>query len=736
MRKWTIAWCPVLAMLALAVPTAAPGATKTWIGIGTGDWFTVANWIGGRPDTGDEAVIATAGATVLLTNETPELASLTISSTASLVFSNWTTRLRATEVTVEAGAVLKTAGAFTNAPAMSNRVWIVCSNLTVAAGGAINVDGQGYAQAAGTTSGWGFGPGAGYTYQGGSHGGRGGITPSYFRSYDPQAQGNVYGSVQTPETPGSSGGLVTGDYPGWGGAGGGVVRVQADGTVSVNGTISANGLRGAYDNVVWAASGGAGGSIYVTCRQLDGTGGVVRADGALAYGQASSGGGGRIAVDYNTAAQGAAPVPRVTFSASVAEAGGTSYSSSIIGGWGFFRTGQGSLHFPDNRFLTELVTHRGVWMTPCTEWAVNNLVLSNAWLQMATTGICINIAGNLTISGANATYGAQLNYLEISNGVIDCRGDVRMNNAGMVLSGGGYTGSTLVCGGNLVLTNGANLWVDSGMTNSSREHGARVDVGGAMVVGSNCWVRPGSHYINGGSPFFSVRDLTILAGGGFDATGLGFGGGTNKVSGFGPGKGNSIVSGTSAYYGSGGGYGGMGGYSSLSGGYPVRGGTYGCSNAPVLPGSGGGGGHHFGFPADKCQGGEGGGLVRVLATGTLDLRGAIVANGWDCQQANNRYLYGGGGSGGGVYLQCRRFVGRTGAIVTANGGKGYGAATGAGGGDGGGGRIAIWRVTDASTGAVTTEAKRGDHGRVDCLGADGTIVWGQTPGDGTVILLR
>ncbi len=66
-----------------------------------------------------------------------------------------------------------------------------------------------------------------------------------------------------------------------GGHGGGAVQIAAGGgAVTVNGTITANG-QAAPD---WNAGGGSGGGIYITCRTLAGTGGVVQANAEMLSG--------------------------------------------------------------------------------------------------------------------------------------------------------------------------------------------------------------------------------------------------------------------------------------------------------------------------------------------------------------------------------------------------------------------------------------------------------------------
>ena len=88
-------------------------------------------------------MLDTVKAYVALTNASAFLGSLTLSD-ASLVMSNWDTLLSATNVTIAGGGVLTCDGPFTNT-AMSNRVNLVCDTLFVAAGGAIDVNGKGWA---------------------------------------------------------------------------------------------------------------------------------------------------------------------------------------------------------------------------------------------------------------------------------------------------------------------------------------------------------------------------------------------------------------------------------------------------------------------------------------------------------------------------------------------------------------------------------------------------------------
>lgn len=102
---------------------------NTWTGTGVGDWFDDVQWSLGHYPTNSEEVVLNSGALVVLSNSTAALKSFTMNGTATLTFTNWTTALSAVDVTVNGGAIYA-AGPFVNA-AMSNRVQILCSNLTL-----------------------------------------------------------------------------------------------------------------------------------------------------------------------------------------------------------------------------------------------------------------------------------------------------------------------------------------------------------------------------------------------------------------------------------------------------------------------------------------------------------------------------------------------------------------------------------------------------------------------------
>ncbi|MFA5392762.1 MAG: hypothetical protein WC306_03760, partial [Candidatus Paceibacterota bacterium] len=164
----------------------------------------------------------------------------------------------------------------------------------------------------------------------------------------------------------------------------------------------------------------------------------------------------------------------------------------------------------------------------------------------------------------------------------------------------------------------------------------------------------------------------------------------------GPGTGEDSVS-----HGAGGaGYGGEGG----DGLYNAGGPSYGSITEPNNIGSGGGDG-----AGSSYLGGMGAGAVKLTISGILTVTGNITANGETCVN-----LWGGGGSGGSVWINTGTLAGA--GIISANGGNGEINN----GGGGGGGRIAIYYTTDSST--VTYQVFGGTMGGdTSRMGGAGTV---------------
>jgi hypothetical protein len=157
---------------------------------------------------------------------------------------------------------------------------------TIAAGGGIVTDGQGYGPDAGV--------GQGRTVNGycggGGDGGAGGAGGAG------QAPGGLANdSITLPGNLGSGGGTAPPNSIG--GAGGGLVRLTVSGTLNISGRISANGSNGTGV----AGGGGSGGGIYLSATTLAGNGSITANGGSGAQGSGGGGGGGRISLNYTTA---------------------------------------------------------------------------------------------------------------------------------------------------------------------------------------------------------------------------------------------------------------------------------------------------------------------------------------------------------------------------------------------------------------------------------------------------
>ncbi len=672
-------------VLALAaIPASSRAAARVWGGSANGDWFAPGNWTGGlTPSDGDAVVIGSGSA--ILTNSTPSLDSFTITN-ATLTFSNavgavltYTNILTATNVWI--GGTLTHASnlAVTNNLSgqwdVSNRVYIVCSNLTLATNGSINVSQKGFrgGVSGAATHREGYGPGggkagAGGRGGGGSYGGRGGRGNS-----DTALFSTTYGQADSPIDPGSGGGAKS-SSPGDGGAGGGYVRVQASGLVTLHGSITADAGNGVSDS----GGGGSGGGVWISCGTFAGSNGLISANGGDGLGGwGGGGGGGRIAVSYDAAAQAASGLrPTVRFSVKNGVAGSYGESGDL-----------GTLYFTDTLALPDIMLG---WngrpsFASATSWSPNACVLSNGWMAFpgsfglgVTNGLSVIVNARLDTTNAAVSCGS----LTVANSIFNAfrggasqeslssSGDVVINNGTLNFWYALTNPASLTIGGNLVLTNGAKCYLYSGMTNAAGpNYGGLLDLSGRdVLIAGNCVLYPVAHPTNGGSILMRTRNLTVPYAAQINGDALGFGGGVNGIhaAGYGPGGGGSSTR------GGGGGHGGFGGKGN-DGTLAPAGLTNDIAAAPLLPGSGGGGKSDPLYP-----GGNGGSLVRIEATGPVTIDGTISVNG-----AAGPGDSAGGGAGGGIYLTCKS-LGGTGTLQ-ANGGS----APSLGGG-GGGGRIAVW----------------------------------------------
>jgi hypothetical protein len=703
---------------------------NTWTGVN--NWNVSTNWSQGRvPSDGDDVRIASGS--VMLTNATPVLYAFTMNG-GTLTFSNWDTSLTASNVALNGGTVTHSVETYTNAPWIpDSRVYFRCYNLTVAANGALNTDGRGYAGGIGTRyNGCGPGGGVGYYWSayggGGGYGGAGGVAYA-------AAGGSPYDTVMAPTNPGSGGGYGAG---GNGGAGGGAVRIEANNAVTVHGLISARGVAG--------LGGGSGGSVYIACRTFGGTNGLVSTQGANGAGNGGGGGGGRIAIFVDAAAQNIAPPSEVQFSAG----GGMSYYDNGGEGW------SGSIYLASSRLLSGRLQGGELIVPGASEFSANSLTISNGLVVMTNNWRSIAVATDFTVAnnggllfaptGGVVTVGSNLSVtvatrnftlcaapdvaLSLSvGGNMSFRSDHQSGTYPTAIgswSGRTATGAVMWIGGTLTLAGGI-FHVYSGPTNAARtNYGTRVTIDGDLSISNTAWLEPHSYSsANGGSVYISAKNLILAStNGGVEAAGLGYPGNGGGQYGSGPGAGKTAGD----WYGSGGGYGGKGGGGANNNNpaYTTQeftGGTnYGSAMSPLQPGSSGG---------SAWLGG--GGLIWLDIAGTATLNGTLRANGGSYYSN-----CGGGGSGGGIYLKCRRLAG-TNAWLLANGGAGFPSGGYLGGG-GGGGRIAIWRLFDSSnTNAWQIQVNGGMGAYTNVTwddGSPGTVYWGQLPFPATVLVLR
>lgn len=199
-------------------------------------------------------------------------------------------------------------------------------------------------------------------------------------------------------------------------------------------------------------------------------------------------------------------------------------------------------------------------------------------------------------------------------------------------------------------------------------------------------------------------DLSVSAGEGQDACGMGAKGakGTNASTG------NGAAGGGGGGFGSAGAAGGVGGTSLAAGTAGMISGD--SSLSPLRGGcSGGDGGASVG--SSMANGGRGGGAIQIIVRDTLTLSGTIDAGGQGgdggSPNANGAGGGGGGGAGGAIFCEANTLKVDSGGRVCANGGSG-----GEGGGDTLGGANGNEGTCSATTGAMTSDnVLGGDGGR-------------------------
>ena len=669
---------------------------NTYAGEADGDWDEGANWTFGVP-VADDYVVIPGGKSVTLRGESAALASIDVQGT--LTFDGWNVVLNAADCRVSDGGVVTTVAGGETEDSLS-RVQIVCGNLTVGAGGKIDVTKKGYAPGTDNLKnrpGNGLGS-ASMRYNGAAHGGFGGTTYDSVYSYCPLP----VGSAEHPELCGASGwgySSVAGSSSGQGGAGGGAVKIVATGKVVVNGTIEANGgntckYGTSFAGTSFRDTAGAGGSVWIACDTIAGEYGAITANGGggCVCGAnpnenctCAAGGGGRIALHFSTAHQPAGAFKAMTISADAGEyRGGGSYAQRDYNCMDddHLNADIGSVWMSDGSILADDFAKLAGQIRNVREVTFSTFALTNGHVRFAEDGVRVTVLGDLAVSNKTA-------WLEIGGDeAVHCTTRATLSGA---------KPAHLVVGGNLVLGADGRLDVNASKTNGLAKvdveevvleddpgFGAFVTVAGDITIAEGARIHPISHASNGGAPFFSAANLRISEGGAFSADGRGFacGAATNSVAfcpssyGLGPGGGRKD---SGNKYAPGGGHGGAGGASATT---KLGGFAYDDDERPALAGSGGGvrikENDHAGF---------GGGVVRVDVTGEIVVDGTVSADG-----DGSDY---GGGAGGTILLNAPVFSGSSTGCLSARGGDANGVTLKSGSLStaataGGGGRIAVW----------------------------------------------
>ena len=714
---------------------------------------------------------------------------------ATLMTTNWNTRLTAKAIDILNKSQITCAGPFTNEEAKA-RVWIKCDTLNVAAGGKIDVNRRGWcgglltganstgnrqvkvANCDGILRG-GYGPGRGKAeHAAAAHFGLGGHPGLSIN------RGWCYDDPYAPVEPGSGGyGMEFEQYTVWGSGvygnpskeddyngtgkkmsslshGGGAVRIEATGTVTVNGSILAS-AGGSSPHWYWLnngykshlGSGGSGGSVHITCSSIAGTG-VIRADGGNGnfpvwpsqyftggYGTivisgtdaaAYPGGGGGIAIEYDTAKQAAGACAGMTLSAAAGVFNGVKSnnlsSASLAMDAASFATMDkyltdaepGTLVFSDSKLVADTIGSglSGRILGLANYVHEGDLTISKSHVRFAATGATVRVTGNLTIAD-----GARL----------DLGGIYSRTNRGWraVYLDRGNEPLSLTVDGDLVVSNDAALAVYAGATGFTT-WGAEVAVGGMFKVGAGGHVYPSSDGWTGGSPHFTVGAFSLDADGEVNADwrggAAGYAGGdyTSWYGNCAEGKGPAVSGGR------GGGCSGRGGGHFGNGAFAVKNGSpyvvewssaYGLANGsrylPTCCGSGGGCGGY-------AYAGDGGGIFHLASTGRIDVAGVISANGRFSGHENQYCYFSGTGAGGTIFLAGGIVDVASTATLSAQGGHNKITSSGTAPGGGSGGIISVWGGYDRVLSEVRSSVRHARTAGGLPGGAAGLVSWAGT----------
>ncbi|MFO0747628.1 MAG: hypothetical protein U1F43_18460, partial [Myxococcota bacterium] len=540
-----------------------------------------------------------------------------------------------TSLNVQAGGTLRSG----DNPSATKVYQVSVSATTMTIAGSVSASGRG----APASSGSGFaGGGAGY----------GGLAGS--------DRGALYGSVTAPVDLGS----------GASGKGGGAIKLVASDSLTINGSVSADA-----GSIPGCGAGGAGGSVWLVTKALAGTGSVSAKASLGACANGVSGGGGRIAVHYETATGTLLdPGKLLATSPTAADSGPGAPGTVLVRKLG---TPDRDTLVLDNAGVTgsrsRLTSNSESYASLTLRSGVRLELFSGQTLTLASDGVVTGHVGGsprptLTVdSGAVLALPATtaLDSLDLA-----MNGELRQLRALSVKNGKvTYNPAVANVFGQLVLDS-AGTFEKSGTGQVVVEGPLVVKSGGVLTHSANTTAQ--AHTLD-----VKAISVDVQSGGKISADALGF------ASSEGAGQGGD------AAQGGGGGHGNVGG---RGGSNTVVGGAGGTAypDATALLGSGGG----DDTEVAGQQGGAGGGSIALQVCGDLIVSGSISANG-----QNGTANEGGGGAGGSIRLASATLAGS--GSITANGGNGAGSATASGGG-GGGGRLTLSTQTNNFAGTIAS----------------------------------
>lgn len=386
-------------------------------------------------------------------------------------------------------------------------------NLTIQAGGALALDGQGYTAGSGPGAGGEVFQSGGYYYGGGGgHGGFG--APAAVAN---ATGGSTYDYQTAPTSPGSGGGGTTPPFSpaSIGGAGGGALQLTVAGNLQLDGTISANGVNGSGV----AGGGGAGGAIEINAGALAGGGKITANGGNGANSFGGGGGGGRIAIVAGTN----------LFAGNLAAAGGGGANYGGAGTIYLAAAGAGSELLLDN-------ASRAGAVTPLQSAQGANLIVQNSAVGLANSGLTFSgvlVGSNAWLMASNANVSQALNLSVSGNVTIQPGGSFIADSSGYTANNGPGHGSVYSASPNFPGGGGGHGGLGAAWSGTNTGGGTAYDtITGPNLAGSGGGgFAPNSVGGSGGGAILmnvagALQVDGLLSASGGNGSGLGGGGGS------------------------------------------------------------------------------------------------------------------------------------------------------------------------------------------------------------------